>query len=187
MAQLQGASFVDVCVWRAEARQAAWKDTRVARAHPKCDWNADSFTELKQLIAKDVPEEFARRFATERIEHRLDPVKALEGEDEMAKIWAAREREAPTPEVYEKSLAETDCAAEGAPYVLHALIDRLSSPVSSPFRDQSDTAKALAAAFPDEAHCPGGRGLSDADKAALKEIGSRLMPPMQGGKYGLAK
>jgi hypothetical protein len=39
------------------------------------------------------------------IEQRIDPTKALEGEDEMAKIWAARERKNPTPEAYERSLA----------------------------------------------------------------------------------
>jgi hypothetical protein len=38
-----------------------------------------------------------------RIKQRLDPTKALEGEDEMAKDWA--ERSSPAPDVYEVSLA----------------------------------------------------------------------------------
>jgi hypothetical protein len=115
--------------------------------------------------------------AIKTIEQRLDPAKALEGEDEMAKIWAARERETPTPEAYEKSLAkqwrETGCAAEGAPYVLHGLVARANI---SPFRDQSDAAKTLAADFLDEAHCPGAHGLSEADKETLKKIATRAAP-----------
>jgi hypothetical protein len=103
---------------------------------------------------------------------RLDPAKALEGEDEMAKIWAAHERESPSPEDYAKSLErqwlELGCATVGAPYVLHGLIAELSYPDFSPFRDQSDAAKALAVAFLDEAHCPGAHGRSEADKAELE-------------------
>jgi hypothetical protein len=97
----------------------------------------------------------------------------------MAKVWAARERESPYPEVYENSLAgqwrELGCAAEGAPHVLYALIGRLGRD-DSPFRDRSDAAKALAAAFIDEAHCPGAHGLSEDDKAMLKEIATRAAP-----------
>jgi len=52
--------------------------------------------------------------------------------------------------------------------VLHALVFQLA--VARPFRDQSDAAKVLAAAFLDEAHCPGAHGLSEADQAELKKI-----------------
>jgi hypothetical protein len=45
---------------------------------------------------------------------------------------------------------------------------QLSYPDFSPFRDQSDAAKALAVAFLDEAHCPGAHGRSEADKAELE-------------------
>jgi hypothetical protein len=110
-----------------------------------------------------------------RIEQRLDPTKALEGEDEMAKVWAARERETPAPEAYEKSqigqLREVGCAAEGAPYVLHRIIARLN--YSS---DRSDDDRAFAAAFLDDAHCPGAHGLSEADKAKLKKIAAPAAP-----------
>jgi uncharacterized protein YjbI with pentapeptide repeats len=171
-AQLQGASFVGVCVWRADARQAAWQDTKVA--HPEigpkadkvheCDWTAARFEELKQHIAKEVPEGFNMRDAAmERIEQRLDPGKALEGEKEMAEIWTARERVSPAPEVYEKNVAgqwqTAGCSGDGAPYVLRALIAQLS--FYSPFRDQSDAAKALARSFLDEANCAGARRLSE--------------------------
>jgi uncharacterized protein YjbI with pentapeptide repeats len=190
-AQLQGASFVDVCAWRADARQAAWKDTRVARPETgpkadkvsKCTWTTASFAELKQIIAKEGPEGNWNAIDLEKIEQSLDPTKSLEGEDEMAKIWAAREREAPTPEVYEQSLAEqwrkTGCAAEGAPYVLHGLVARLSGRGPSPFRDQSGWAKDLASDFLYE-NCAGALGLSEADKAKLKKIAPvRLRVPMR--------
>ena len=70
---------------------------------------------------------------------------------------------------------ELGCAAEGAPYVLHGLIAQLSGD-TSPIRDQSDAAKALAVAFLDEAHCSGAHGLSEADKAKLKEIAAPAAP-----------
>ena len=38
-----------------------------------------------------------------RIEQRLDPAKALEGEEEMAKVWAFRERESPLPRPMRKA------------------------------------------------------------------------------------
>jgi uncharacterized protein YjbI with pentapeptide repeats len=201
-AQLQGASFVDVCVWRADGRQAAWEDTRVDGAETgpkesrdevhKCDSTAASFAALKQLF-EQVPENWSGRrfrggrgisyvaqkaFQKNETEQRLDPTKALDGEDEIAKVWSARESESPAPEVYEKSLAgrwrELGCAAEGAPYVLHGL--QLSNPDASPFRDQSDAALALAADFLDEAHCPGARGLYQFYKAKLKKIAAPAAP-----------
>ena len=132
-AQLQGASFVDVCVWRADARQAVWVDTRVER--PKAE--SQSRMQLDGGLLRS-PQTVRRRSdsrkhdAVGRIEQRLDPTKALQGEDEMAKIWAARERGTPAPEAYAKSragqLRELGCAAEGAPYVLYGLVAQLSDP-----------------------------------------------------------
>jgi len=72
---------------------------------PKCAWKAASFAALEQLIADEVPEGDSKHGVMERIEQHLDPAKALEGDEEMAKIWAARESVTPTPEVYAKSLA----------------------------------------------------------------------------------
>jgi Pentapeptide repeats (8 copies) len=187
-AQLNGASFENACVWRADARCADWKDTMVVHQETEptkdkmseCDWTAASFAAFKQDIADEAPVGSEKRAATEKIEVRLDPSKSLEGEDEMAKIWTAREREAPSPEVYAKTVAElwrkTGCAEDGAPYVLHALIDRLSIP-TRPFRDQSDAVKSLASTFLDEAHCPGAHGLSEYDKAKLRELAAPAPPP----------
>ena len=47
--------------------------------------------------------------------------------------------------------------------------------VASPFRDQSDVAKALAAAFLDE-HCAGADRLSEDDNAKLKEVRDGAAP-----------
>ncbi len=52
------------------------------------------------------------------------------GEDEIANIWAAREREAPAPKAYTKGFAKLlrklGCAAGGSPHVRTALISRIS-------------------------------------------------------------
>jgi hypothetical protein len=121
----------------------------------------------------EVSEGVEKFAAMARIERRLNPAKALEGEKEMAEIWAAREGMSPTPEAYAKTLAgqwrKLGCAAEGAPYVLQGLVRQLSDTWSSPFRDQSAEAKALAADFLYK-DCAGAHGLSEADKAKLKKI-----------------
>jgi hypothetical protein len=183
-AELRGAALVGVCLWRADARGASWKDTRVelpkADEIHKCDWTEPAFKAFKQLISKEVPEDAYKRTAREMVERHLDPTKTLEGEDEMAEIWATRESATPPPEVYERSLAgiwrETGCAAEGAPYVLHGLVAQLNMPDNSLFREHSDAAKALAAAFLDEAHCAGAHGLSEADKATLEKLAAPATP-----------
>ncbi|WGJ14131.1 pentapeptide repeat-containing protein [Methylocapsa sp. D3K7] len=208
-AQLQGASlettklddafiggvFGIVCVWRADARTAAWKDTFVASTQtgqtgPKgdkvkvefltnsdqCDWTVDSFAKLKQLITEEVPEGENKDAAMGRIEQRLDPTKALEGENEIAKMWTARERETPTREVFERNLAgqwrEVGCA--GTPSVLSALVSQLEKILDLAVR--RDVPKSLAAAFLDEAHCASAPGLSEADKAKLKKIAAPTVP-----------
>jgi len=176
--QLQGASFAGVCVWRTDARQAGWEDTKVATS--SCgDWNDYTFNALRQLIASSVPDGDKKSSAMDRIE-RLDPTKPLDRQDEMANIWAAREHMSPTPEAYAKKLARLwrglGCTAEGSPYVLQGLIIQLRYPDSSPFHGQSDAENALAPAFLDEAHCPGAHGLSEADKSFLKMLAAPPAP-----------
>ncbi len=183
-AQLQGASFIRVCIWRADARLAAWNNTMIepptADDIHRCDWTAGSFLNLKHQL----PGGNDKSDTIKRIEQRLDPAKALEGEEEMAKVWVARERESPTPEAYEKSLARlwraVGCAAGGAPYVIGGLLDHLEGSeknVDSPFSAQSPQTHELAAAFLDEEHCPGAHGLSGDGKAKLKAIRGRSPPP----------
>jgi hypothetical protein len=59
--------------------------------------------------------------------------------------------------------------------VLQGLVRQLSDTWSSPFRDQSAEAKALAADFLYK-DCAGAHGLSEADKAKLKAIRDTAAP-----------
>jgi hypothetical protein len=123
-----------------------------------------------------------RRATIERIEQRLDPAKALKGEEEMTKVWKAKARSSPSVKVHEERLAEIwrtiGCAAEDAPYVIRGLLVQLKFDVySSPFDEQSPQLPKVALTFLDEEHCPGTRGLTDAEKLELKEIRDRSSPP----------
>jgi uncharacterized protein YjbI with pentapeptide repeats len=185
-AQVQGASLANVFTWRTDAREAVWEETRVINPEtrpkyeclkdvetPICDWSPVEFDDLKKMIVEQVPEGDRRRDAMEGID-RLDP-KPLAGEEEMAKVWKRRARSSPAIKVYEKRLAgiwrETGCAFRGAPYVLRGLLVQISR-----FGAQGPQLPALAKAFLDEKHCPGAHGLSDAEKATLKEIRDRSPP-----------
>jgi hypothetical protein len=106
----------------------------------------------------------------------LDPDKSLEGEEEMAKVWADRGRSSPAPEVYEKSLAEewrkTACAPDGAPYVLRGLPHKFNNPEFLGFGILPNLAATLL-----DKDCAGARGLSDAEIASLKAIRDGASPP----------
>jgi hypothetical protein len=116
----------------------------------------------------------------ERIEQRLDPAKALEGEEEMVKVWEAKARFSPSVKVYEERLAEIwrtiGCAAEDAPYMIRALLVQLKF-IPSPFEAQSPQPPKLALTFLDEEHCPGARGLTDAERVELKGMRDRSPLP----------
>ena len=195
-AQLRGASLVNVFVWRTDAQRAVWGDTLVLNPEtgPKyecmqgliCDWRPESFNELKKMIAEQIPDGAMRSAAMTRIEQRLDPdpTKGPGGDDDMAKFWKGKDqaRSSPATVNYAEHLAaiwqETGCAAEGAPYVLRGLLRNLSSPYS-PFSKQrsEQSPRKLAKAFLDAEHCPGAHGLSDDERAQLKEIRDRSPPP----------
>jgi uncharacterized protein YjbI with pentapeptide repeats len=189
-AQLGGAWLKGVFAWRADVRKTHWEDTRVVNPETglkyacwksgerlTCDWSPESFNELKDMIAEQIPEGYRRREAVKRVGQSLDPSKPLDGENEMAKIWEAQARFSLAIEAYEKRVAgiwrETGCAAEGAPYVLRQLLSSLDS---TPFDAQSPQKPVLAAAFLDEEQCPCARGLTNGEKAKLKEIRDRLPP-----------
>jgi uncharacterized protein YjbI with pentapeptide repeats len=209
-AQLQGAWLTNVFVWRADARTAIWEDSLIAgsntRPHedwnwgdrPHEDWNWEDQEWQDLLIARLFkgdwvvwcwgsgdwwcPMDWQARVA-KRLKQRLDPKKDLEGEEEMAKVWADHERSSAAPEVVKKNLAkqwrETACAGDGAPYVARALLRRLESTRTSSFAkplfDSPEVPK-LAAAFLDTEHCPGARGLSGAEIAKLESICRRANP-----------
>jgi uncharacterized protein YjbI with pentapeptide repeats len=190
-AHLQGAMLRNVLVWRLSWRDAEIDGTLImgSESQPKyrgpacspreettCDWSRDSFMVLWRLINETVPEGPLRHAALQRI-RRLDPEKPLEGEPQMTEAWKKVESSAPLRTVYEKSLAEqlrrTGCDSDGAPYVLQRLLQRFRLPPDElpeliPFQKGSPHLYNLAAAFLDEAHCPGARGLSDRDKSWLQ-------------------
>jgi uncharacterized protein YjbI with pentapeptide repeats len=66
-----------------------------------------------------------------------------------------------------QGLRRIGCAAGGAPYVIRGL---LGNEFYKRFTSDRAQAAVVAQAFLDEAHCPGARGLSEQDKAALQEI-----------------
>jgi hypothetical protein len=188
--QLDGTSFKKAFVWRADARDAIWENTRVSgpKTGPEttcedkdgdCAWTAATFEALRRLITDKVPEGKGRRNIMKRIEASLDPSKAPKGEEEMAAVWADHMRASPVPAVYEKSVAaqwrKTACAAEGAPHVLRALFARLDDPYS-PFGNDSPEKVKLAAAFLDK-DCAGARGLSDDEITEIKVIRDSAPPP----------
>src|SRR6266700_3709015 len=195
-AQLQGASLDDAqlgdallegsFVWRADPRNMESAGARVVAPEtgPKhrgpdcpnpaavCDWSAASFAGLKQPIEAQVADENRRAEALQRIA-KLDPANPLPGEETMAQAWADLARSSPTPDTYEKNLAERwrqrGCAPRRAPYVIRGLLVNLDARFGS---DSHDVA-ALARDFLDEANCPGARGLSEEEKVRLREIGDR--------------
>lgn len=189
-AVLQGASLKKVLAWRADARGAVWGDTRVFEPDiGQAEWSAKSFENLKELEIKWGGME------------RLDPTKALEGEQEMGEVWNVQARSPPSKEAYEKRLSaiwqETGCAAQWAPYVVRQLLFRLlfgsmetnfEQPSyivtqetnglhfvligSRPFDAASPEKRALAKAFLDEERCPGARGITGDEKSQLELIGA---------------
>jgi uncharacterized protein YjbI with pentapeptide repeats len=193
-AELEGAQLLKVVTWRADARKAAWKDARVIdsqsieKYHCKnrdgdisnCSWSPESFNELKRMISEEVIDVARRHDATERIMQRLDPAKPLVGEDEIAKVWEYAARSSPPEELYEKRVIgiwrETGCAADSGPYVVRAWLDVLGLKLP-PFQAHSLQLSTLAAAYLDEEHCPSARGLTDTEKAKLKEVRDRSPPP----------
>jgi uncharacterized protein YjbI with pentapeptide repeats len=181
--QLDGASLSHSFVWRADAREAQkgeglfvvaleagqkhrLLDCPIEQKDP-CEWSIDSFLALKRLIEQHLPEGERRQEALKQLAI-LDPVKPFDGGWE--KHWATLERSSPTLDMYEKSLAiswqQLGCNASGAPHVIHGLLRQFDQR----FTPGNPQSAELATAFLDEAHCLGARGLSEEDKARLKQI-----------------
>jgi uncharacterized protein YjbI with pentapeptide repeats len=199
--QLQGALLAHIFGWRADVRHVDGEGARVVSPEtgPKygssncpqpCDWSPGSFAALKQLIERQVPKGGRRDDALKRIA-ALDPAKLLPEEEALATAWTDLARSSLSLDEYEKGLAkwlrETGCDANGAPYVIRRLLGRLDRRFSS----GSPQVAALAAAFLDDAHCPGARGLSDQETFRLQMLRDHAAPapafttpkraPRQGG------
>jgi uncharacterized protein YjbI with pentapeptide repeats len=188
---LDNASLRDVIVWRAAppANDKLVAGALIAEPElgPKyycsqptpgrksCDWAEASYAALKSLIEHQVPEGRLREEALKRIEPLGKP--PYQEDPKSADAWRSLEHASrPSAETYPKRLVETliklGCAADGGPYVVGGLLFRLGYP----FTEYTASAAAVAAAFLDEAKCPGARGLSEHDKARLREIRDRAGP-----------
>jgi uncharacterized protein YjbI with pentapeptide repeats len=181
-ADLEGASFNNANVWRADARLANWEKTSATNTQTyrkylcfkdsetdTCEWTGQAFDDLKRLIENQGPQDDNRSKALNRIA-KLDPNSDLNEEDDMAKDWAAHERNSPTGNSYKRILAEqllkVGCVAESAPHVVRGILARTRGTI---LLADPEAAK-VAAAFLDMEHCPGARGLLQNEIAELKRI-----------------
>jgi uncharacterized protein YjbI with pentapeptide repeats len=137
---------------------------------PPCDWRVQSFAALKQQIEKDVPKGERLDASLKQIE-TLDPDSRLDDEEATAKAWADLARGSPALDIYEealaKSLLETGCNTNAAPYVIRGLLRNL---YYNRFQPGSPQPARLAAAFLDEEHCPGAHDLSEEEKIKLRAL-----------------
>ena len=169
---LRSTSFQNVMVWRATAQAPFQQDmitglitsaTRTCTPQELhsgkqvCNWSAEDYNSLRTGLEDGASGNALVPSALNRIE-RLDPRINMDRDGQSAERWAAQERTSPARDAYEKTLAEqwasTGCKAEGAPYVIRALVDRLNTEFASP----SPHPAALAATFLDDKRCPGARG-----------------------------
>jgi hypothetical protein len=97
-----------------------------------------------------------------RVEDQLGS-KAILAESKMKDAWLEFDSE-DSDDKFQKGLAEqllaAGCAADGASYVIHGLLNELRQPVRP----------ALAARFIEQRHCAASYGLSEADQAHAREI-----------------
>jgi uncharacterized protein YjbI with pentapeptide repeats len=172
---LEAATFDRVVVWRARlsgegvARVIAPETTRsfvtnCSDNRTVCEWTTKEFGQLKWLIEK-ISDPRTRSYALDRISV-LDPDKPLADETKMAAVWTELARAPPQGTPPEKLFEEIGCAADGAPYVIRSLLVSLRYR----FGRDSPASAALAAVFLNEAKCAGAKGLSDEEKAKLREI-----------------
>jgi tetratricopeptide (TPR) repeat protein len=180
-ANFQGASLVNVFVWRATPPPAIVARIDQVQPGPKylcrdaakdhaCDWPVDTFERLKRSIAEQVPQDDLRNEALARIE-RLDPMKPLQGEQEIASAWAAFS--SASTELLADEWGAIGCDADDAPHVLRGLVtqwDLRYAYYPPAIERDSPEASALATRFLDQEHCAGARGLSEAERDQLRKI-----------------
>jgi hypothetical protein len=191
-AKLQGASLRNVFVWRADARstdaKGAWIDTVVSGAKQfcgnrngpvGCDWSDVWWSDFKKRIEHEFLQGAMSAEVLKRLDPRLDPAKPLNDEAEMTQRWAELQNSSLTSSAYEGELftqwQRIGCAADGAPYVLTSLIQRLRLHLS-PFKQYNSPQLAqLEAEFLKE-DCAGAPGLSEDIKEKLKELSATSHP-----------
>jgi uncharacterized protein YjbI with pentapeptide repeats len=189
VARLDGASLRHAYVWRTNPLIAADALVDAPEPGPKylwldcpageCNWSKTSYEALKSLIENSVPTVGGRYQALWRIAILEKP--PYIAYEVWAKAWTDLAKgSAGSAGSYFDTLAKIwkgiGCAADGAPYVIGALISRLDHRSG---RNLSKWAE-VAGAFLDEPRCPGARGLSEENKAKLQEIRDRGLPAPPG-------
>jgi uncharacterized protein YjbI with pentapeptide repeats len=189
-AELEGASLTDNFVWRT-GPPLKTEGAFVSRPQPgpkysgldcrigKCDWSETSYAALKSLIEKSLPAGPLRDQALERIAILEKP--PYVADEASAKAWMDLAEESASPNdsfvtTRAKVFKEIGCAADGAPYVMGALIRQLDDQFLGYIGPHLAQEAEVAAAFLDEAKCPGALGLSEENKAKLREIRDRPLP-----------
>jgi uncharacterized protein YjbI with pentapeptide repeats len=179
-AGLDGASLVSVSVWRTTPPPPSRMRVVALEIGPKsrcsgatCEWSTESYTAMRRGLEEHIPEGGLRDYALTRVAI-LDPATASpEGEAQIAEAWAGLAEASPSRDDYGNRLLgllhQTGCERDGAPYVIRGLLRT----IARRFPSDSQHPAALAAAFLDEASCPGAKGLSDEDKAALRAMAGR--------------
>jgi uncharacterized protein YjbI with pentapeptide repeats len=194
--RLDGASLRGTFVWRTHP-PSNLHDAFVAepRLGPKysglncptgeCDWSETSYAALKSLLENSLGEsvhvQALRMIAT--LETPPDVA-----DEALAKAWTDLAKDSTrSADSYFNTLAKLfkviGCTADGAPYVIGGLIRRISAnqvQLDHRFEGNPSQEAEVAAAFLEEAKCPGARGLSEENKAKLQEIRDRGLPAPPG-------
>jgi uncharacterized protein YjbI with pentapeptide repeats len=176
-AKLQGASLKNAFVWKAAPPdQAVIQDTLVDALETRAKYR-DLGCEL--LACDWPPPQYVRRQGS-----RIESVKP-EDEQNMSSAWKGLEKTSPTTDDYEDGLVDylmgIGCESNKATYVIRQLAERMQATFDRWHIGSASLRPAqLSAAFLDEAHCFGAIGLSDQDKARLREIRNR--EPAAGGR-----
>ena len=183
---LEGASLIRNLVWRTNPPPYTM-GARVIGPEPgpkyfglncpsECNWSETSYAALKSLIENSDLLVGGRDQVLGQIAALGKP--PYVANESSAKAWTdLAEDSARSAGSYFDILARTlraiGCAAEGAPYVIGGLIPRLDWR----FEGNRSQEAEVAAAFLDEAKCPGARGLSEENKGKLQEIWDRAPAP----------
>jgi uncharacterized protein YjbI with pentapeptide repeats len=185
---LRAASLRNVSVWRADARNATVaniasvvaqtsQDAGCLRANVNIDGPCDQLSNwiqnIKDTISETILDVKTRDRALDRI-GRLEPTREVEGEIEMAKQWAnlsaSSGQALNSSNLVVQQFRATSCSAQGAPYVIRQMIDRLGT-------FGADEAAKLAKEFMDVEHCSGAKELTGAEKAKLNDLQEGTITP----------
>jgi hypothetical protein len=193
-AHLEGARLMENFVWRTDPPlnangtfvdnpQTGPKYSRLDCPTGTCDWSETSYAALKSLIENSLPVGPLREEALQRIATLEKPPYVADAAS--AKTWTDLAEESARSAdslliARAKVFEEIGCAADGAPYVIGALIRELDGTFLGYIGPHLAQEAEVAAAFLDEAKCPGALGLSEENKAKLREMRDRGVPAPPG-------